>query len=358
MPSKTRSTSTPAPSPAVGPEALSLNLAAPEATFTTHQQNADTASLPGGLRPVATSGQISVDKKFTPVSDLSGGTSACYVPSTTLPGVTDWTLPGLPPSPYTSPALPQQPTFYPTPFPPNFTLNLQSYWGVQQKTEPSKGGPDFWIVDPICLATLNLAKIVARCETREDAQRVADALHFANTPAATAPRKPVVEYWGVQRGTPQGTRSKDPADYRVIDPSKVWKLGYEDSTIVAFCRTENDARHAARLLSEHESAKPACGCNGVTELCSQCPDVVKELSKRLAASRIPLDASPITYNHFKEQVQSLEGRVLTVIDAAIAVEGQNKALKSILKREFRQQISAVYEFCFRGADVAENDQSE
>lgn len=147
------------------------------------------------------------------------------------------------------------------------------YWGVQEKTDAAKGGPQYWVVNPLTLLSLPLtAKIAARCDT------------------------------------------------------------------------ENDARVVCMLLNEWYERRPCPnGCDGITSHCSDCPPE--------SGPAIKDRPSDFTHSHVKDILQTLQGRVLTIIDAAISSDNQNKALKTLFKREFRKSISGVFDFAFRGMDV-------
>lgn len=43
-------------------------------------------------------------------------------------------------------------------------------------------------------------------------------------------------------------------------------------------------------------------------------------------------------------IKCVAGRVLTIIDATINAEAQNKALKTLIKKEFREQLERVSKF--------------
>ena len=114
---------------------------------------------------------------------------------------------------------------------------------------------------------------------------------------------------------------------------------------MARCDTENDATLIAKLLNEHfnknekpEPVKAACTCQGLYEECSNCPPQRKSAP------------SGITFGHYQDEVKTLEGRVLTILDASIPGEQQNKALKGLVKREIRQTINHMRDFCFRGLE--------
>lgn len=226
-----------------------------------HMQNADMSSLPGGAPSVTTyspngtttipNGTIGVDPNGLYVGD--------YWPAT--------------PNTYPNP-------FNPSPFNPSIpavgstiTWQTNQYWGVQKKDNQEKGGPEYWVVNPLTL--------------------------------------PYIDSLG-------------------------------SASIIARCLTDNDANYICRILNEDfervnasVSAK-SCKCDGVKECCSHCIGVVD--TQRPSA---------ITYPHFKDSLKSLEGRVLTVIDAAIESESRNKALKTLFKREFRKTITQLYDFCHR-----------
>jgi hypothetical protein len=152
------------------------------------------------------------------------------------------------------------------------------------------------------------------------------------------------QYWGVQEKL---NEEKGEPKYWVVNPDTLVSLPTTVTKIVARCDTENDARMICKLLNEQyegtqEPAKGKrnpCDCKP-SEYCDCCALVKqdKQEPRRLTATLA------------KEYIQNLQGRALTIIDAAIAGEAQNKALKDLFKREFRKSIGKVYEFAYQGMD--------
>jgi hypothetical protein len=54
------------------------------------------------------------------------------------------------------------------------------------------------------------------------------------------------------------------------------------------------------------------------------------------------------YEIFSSQSKFLLGKVLTTIDAAVTDKQQNKAVKDIIKQQFRDQEKWVYRICCDG----------
>lgn len=142
------------------------------------------------------------------------------------------------------------------------------------------------------------------------------------------------QYWGVQE---KSDAIKSGPQYWVINPDTLNSLLYGSPKIVARTETENDAQLICQLLNEWHAKTHKCSC-GPSDQCSNCP-VPDPRAKEVPAT--------MTSSHVKDTLQSLQGRVLTVIDAAIPGEQQNKALKSLFKREFRKSITEAVEFCHR-----------
>lgn len=60
--------------------------------------------------------------------------------------------------------------------------------------------------------------------------------------------------------------------------------------------------------------------------------------------------TPMYYSGIATQVSFLQGKVLTVIDAAIADHQQNKAIKDLIKTAFGEQLDWMFELCGRPFD--------
>ena len=192
-----------------------------------------------------------------------------------LPWNEPWTMPGTVPGFTPSPAAPPRTT--------GFMQQMPTYWGVQQNSHlnGSKGGDAFWVVNPQSLPLIQSsgARIVARCETENDALFLAKLLNE--------------DFLGKQ----------------------------EPEQIMA---TDDDGDY-----------------NG-------------------GSSSIKIDVRDLNHFHVKSIVKNLEGKTLTVIDAAITHESQSKAVKSILKKNFRDVLSQVYAFAHRldGNSDGECDQAD
>lgn len=225
------------------------------------------------------------------------GVQSCYIPSTTsafpeVPGNSnisgDWTIPST--NPWPGVAYP-----YIAPYPRTFTTTEapedkpKSYWGVdwgiQKKKDPTKGGPEFWVVNPTTISLLSSAHILARFSSENDATYICRLLN------------------------------------------------------------EDHERMSAGPAPEKAKAKKTCSCDGVTSMCSDCCIADKKAT-------VEPDHT-ISYGHARDRFKSLEGRVLTILDASISNDVQNKALKSLVKREFRSAITGIYEFLYR--DCSEGD---
>lgn len=75
-----------------------------------------------------------------------------------------------------------------------------------------------------------------------------------------------------------------------------------------------------------------CSC-GPNEGCSKCTTVGEQ------------SPGDYAYTIFSAQTKFLLGKVLTAIDAAITDRQQNKAVKDIIKQQFRDQEKWVSEIC-------------
>lgn len=54
---------------------------------------------------------------------------------------------------------------------------------------------------------------------------------------------------------------------------------------------------------------------------------------------------PLPYAAIESQIKFLQGKVLTVIEAAMTDNEQRKAVKSLINNEFSGQLSWIYELC-------------
>jgi len=61
-----------------------------------------------------------------------------------------------------------------------------------------------------------------------------------------------------------------------------------------------------------------------------------------------VNVKEIDYSYIEGLLRVLSGRVLTVIDASIPDERQNKATKDLVKKEFWTSINKVQEYYWNG----------
>jgi hypothetical protein len=77
---------------------------------------------------------------------------------------------------------------------------------------------------------------------------------------------------------------------------------------------------------------------------------------RGATTGIPTKRTPLDYEAIESQVSFLQGKVLTVIDAAILDERQLKATKDLIKSAFSEQLSWIGQLCFPEVVMASRDE--
>ena len=56
----------------------------------------------------------------------------------------------------------------------------------------------------------------------------------------------------------------------------------------------------------------------------------------------------VKYPRIEDDVRDLAGRILTVIDASVPSESQNKAMKDIVKSEIRSFLLRYQNYCYDG----------
>lgn len=64
----------------------------------------------------------------------------------------------------------------------------------------------------------------------------------------------------------------------------------------------------------------------------------------------------LDYPSIQSQIQFLEGKVLTVIEASITNAGQQKAVKDLIKKMFSEQLSWIADLCFVDLPIKSEDQ--
>jgi len=133
-------------------------------------------------------------------------------------------------------------------------------------------------------------------------------------------------FWGVQQQT---EILKGGPTFFVVNPYTLASLP-RTARIVAWTLSENDAFMIAKLLN--------CD-NGLP----------------CAAPQLPKAEGAAVYTVIQAEVKALAGRILTVLDATISYAEQNKALKSLTKREFRDSLSKLWRHCHRSP--GEGDQA-
>ena len=56
----------------------------------------------------------------------------------------------------------------------------------------------------------------------------------------------------------------------------------------------------------------------------------------------------VRYDRLLDDVRGLTGEVLTIVDASVVDEQQNKAIKDLVKGEFRKFLFRYEDICFHG----------
>ena len=62
---------------------------------------------------------------------------------------------------------------------------------------------------------------------------------------------------------------------------------------------------------------------------------------------IPEDEDPVSYSGIEANTRELAGKILTIIDASISDERQNKSIKDLIKKEIRQYLFYFQDMCFK-----------
>lgn len=68
------------------------------------------------------------------------------------------------------------------------------------------------------------------------------------------------------------------------------------------------------------------------------------------------EQKPLNYSAIVSQLNFLEGKILTVIDASYTNERQTKAVKDLVKSQFREQISWIGTLCFPETRMVSEDE--
>lgn len=66
----------------------------------------------------------------------------------------------------------------------------------------------------------------------------------------------------------------------------------------------------------------------------------------------------LSYEEILSQIKFLQGKVLTVIEASIANEPQQKAVKDLIKKMFSEQLTWILKQCYPSLPVYPRDQVE
>jgi hypothetical protein len=69
------------------------------------------------------------------------------------------------------------------------------------------------------------------------------------------------------------------------------------------------------------------------------------MSSRVHCDKAEPPNPQLSYTAIETQVRFLQGKVLTVIDAAMPPSTQNKATKDLIKKAFSNQLSWMAELC-------------
>jgi len=70
----------------------------------------------------------------------------------------------------------------------------------------------------------------------------------------------------------------------------------------------------------------------------------KEKSFISKIGEVAYDEKQVSYYYIEDMLRMLSGRILTIIDASISEEKQNKAIKDLVKKEIWTQINKLQYF--------------
>jgi hypothetical protein len=134
--------------------------------------------------------------------------------------------------------------------------------------------------------------------------------------------------WGVMH---KSVAERGGPDYWVVNPATLDAMG-NGVNVVARCEDADHASLICDLLNSHTDSKQ--------------PTKTSDLKR---------SAQMITYEFFQRIIKDTAGRTLTVLDATFVNEQQNKAVKQLVKREFRETLTKIFTYCHRhdGSDEAE-----
>lgn len=57
----------------------------------------------------------------------------------------------------------------------------------------------------------------------------------------------------------------------------------------------------------------------------------------------------VKYYRLESDIRDLTGKILTIVDASVSDEKQNKAIKDLVKENIRQFLNWYQEICFKGS---------
>lgn len=192
--------------------------------------------------------------------------------------------------------------------------DANKFWGVQQKLDTAKDGPNYWAVSPTALQTFpRLANICAFTITKNDADAVAAALNrFSQT-------------WAVVRYEPEDTKAGDSLFGVLKSDSPILPI----ARVLAWAETENAAKLIITALDAQNSNKA-------------------EADRNVEPARPWLEKGGArhNYNVIENTLKSLAGRILTILDAAFVNEQHNGAVKKLVKKEIRSTLSDFWNQSF------------
>lgn len=69
------------------------------------------------------------------------------------------------------------------------------------------------------------------------------------------------------------------------------------------------------------------------------------------------ESEKMTYSGIQSQVQFLQGKILTIIDASIAEGTQKNAVKSLINKAVSDQLTWIRQICYKDVQMMTSDQA-
>lgn len=148
--------------------------------------------------------------------------------------------------------------------------------------------------------------------------------------------------------------------YGKIDPKdRDWKSSVEEPTKprslkisrVIVARTGREDRRICSGLQDQmymgKERRAGCRADRRAEVGRTKPVSNPEIVRSQEAPKIDLGRS-MDFQTFKFHVRSLQGRILTILDASIPEGKQHKALRSLVSAEIYEQIRRGRDLCYGG----------